>query len=1017
VQSGTESFLERARTEAARYGADDWVFVRELLQNARDAGARRVVFTVSEDGDEVTCDDDGEGMSQEHARRYLFTLYASSKEGAANQVGRFGVGFWSVLRFHPRVVRVASRPRDGGDAWGLALDLERHEVQTTTGPPRPGTRVALSRRRERGGVARDGWDPREPQGKARVVAKLAEAATEHARFLRTRDDPERALAIEIEGRTINASFSLPPPCVSFVRGRMRGVVGFGDEPHVELIARGLRVRSASTLDELASAADARPARGRTAELAGALAPQAILECDDLDVLLARTEARHDRHLQKLIEVAAGELGKLLDRQIGRARREPFFRRASAWLGQAARRLFPSRHGLWLAVVAVAVVWTLAWKMGRDRRAGRPPQRGDVTVVREAPPYDDLAHRYDGPEVELSSGADPTTPAAALAYEPRAANPRFAALLFDELGDGGVPTRSFAEEAAFVPEARCTRGCVTVTLAAATAAGTLHLPTPTGHTFIASSLRIEGEGRERPLVTSSDGLPALTFARPFEGTIVYETGPTTTRAAVPLARTSARAGRAADVLPRDLFRLAHHLRGRPVGERVKRLEALVRQRVRYDRGPTTARRHEAARAAGQGPLARALAIGAGDCDVINGLYLALLHAAEVPSRLAVGYVGAGGRVRPWLHAWIEFRDGREGAAWRMADASNLPGEPDATSAFSGSEIAREHPPVAGLGEPTEDPGESSGEPAATPTRTDRADTDLADADLADLDVVGSALSGETAGTGAESLRPAAHGRSAPGSGRWLAGAAAALLVAVAALLAFLLRGRRTIRRTRIDDTQDLAALVEGALKQPEAFRHMPAVFQRRLVDAGAGATVSLSRARELATQGRLFRSGAPHEGLAARARRRGLLVLDDRERSARLAADAFGAIDLDRWHSWMNAAVRVPVLERTAALLDQVPGLRRRVSLLQCRGLGAPLRTLDVAALGGLHDFPGVRLLVLVDEATPVLRAASAGFAMRPNAAVFKVLDHVADRLGLTRARRNRVLGLGARAALAEAARS
>jgi hypothetical protein len=32
-------FRARARAEADRYGPDPWVFVRELLQNARDAGA------------------------------------------------------------------------------------------------------------------------------------------------------------------------------------------------------------------------------------------------------------------------------------------------------------------------------------------------------------------------------------------------------------------------------------------------------------------------------------------------------------------------------------------------------------------------------------------------------------------------------------------------------------------------------------------------------------------------------------------------------------------------------------------------------------------------------------------------------------------------------------------------------------------------------------------------------------------------------------------------------------------
>ena len=45
-----DGFLDRARFEAGRYGSDPWVFVRELLQNARDAGARRVSFRVGASG-------------------------------------------------------------------------------------------------------------------------------------------------------------------------------------------------------------------------------------------------------------------------------------------------------------------------------------------------------------------------------------------------------------------------------------------------------------------------------------------------------------------------------------------------------------------------------------------------------------------------------------------------------------------------------------------------------------------------------------------------------------------------------------------------------------------------------------------------------------------------------------------------------------------------------------------------------------------------------------------------------
>ena len=113
----SRAFRERARLEADRYGPDPWIFVRELLQNSRDAGANGVAFTVGEtprpEGtvEWVACYDDGEGMTFEHARRYLFALYASSKEDRKNQAGKFGVGFWSILRFDPQTIIIRSRPR------------------------------------------------------------------------------------------------------------------------------------------------------------------------------------------------------------------------------------------------------------------------------------------------------------------------------------------------------------------------------------------------------------------------------------------------------------------------------------------------------------------------------------------------------------------------------------------------------------------------------------------------------------------------------------------------------------------------------------------------------------------------------------------------------------------------------------------------------------------------------------------------------------------------------------------
>ena len=69
----------------------------------------------------------------------------------------------------------------------------------------------------------------------------------------------------------------------------------------------------------------------------------------------------------------------------------------------------------------------------------------------------------------------------------------------------------------------------------------------------------------------------------------------------------------------------------------------------------------------GSLTRAVAIGAGDCDVQNSLVVAMLEVSGIPSRLAVGWIGADGQARTGLHAWAEYQDAE--GRWRAVDASS------------------------------------------------------------------------------------------------------------------------------------------------------------------------------------------------------------------------------------------------------------------------------------------------------------------------------------------------------------
>src|SRR5690606_24770014 len=122
-------------------------------------------------------------------------------------------------------------------------------------------------------------------------------------------------------------------------------------------------------------------------------------------------------------------------------------------------------------------------------------------------------------------------------------------------------------------------------------------------------------------------------------------------------------------------------------RVGQLLVFVRSRVQYDRSEEMAQRHAEAVARNQSFIERTLELGKGDCDVQNGLLVALLQAADVPARLAVGLLGVDGKVLPWLHAWVEYRD--EHGHWHIADASER--SPQAVAVGSSTQPSQEGSP--------------------------------------------------------------------------------------------------------------------------------------------------------------------------------------------------------------------------------------------------------------------------------------------------------------------------------------
>ena len=635
-------FRRRAGFEAARYGADPWVFVRELIQNSRDAGAARIELEAERrDGrDRVLCRDDGSGMSFEHARRYLFTLYASSKRDARETAGRFGIGFWSVLRFGPEELVVRSAPADG-PAWQLRSsgDLERVEVGASTLVR--GTEVELVR----------------PAAGEAPEEAVWRAVRRDARYLRRRATDAEGLAVLVNGRRATTELELPPPSLGFDRPGLRGAVALAAVPRVDLLAHGLRVRSVATLDELLTEPGLNRRR-RSSALAEGLVPQLVIDSRRLRILRSRGDARSDAELRRLVAAGRRALRRLVRDELDRGAALGRVARAAMRLREALasrRRLGAAALGVLALASAAALssgVREPQWPNGlagerRGLAIAAGPEPGAVLAG-------DLAERYPGPVAET---ADRPPGGVALRYRPLGAAPMLGVFRVDGIDDRGRvvrPLQILAEGSYRGVE--CRAHCLEIELELAAGPGPVRLPVPTGHRLDPSSLSL-GAGLSS-VHAAADGGPVLVLEKAFRGRLRYRTGPAAGLRPPPIGTWP--------VLPPEAAALAEALRPLDPEEVAARAADWVRGRVAYDASPATAELHRAAAAAGLGFAERCLAVGAGDCDVQASLAAAIVARAGVPVRLTVGWVGARGRALPGLHAWLEVL-GRDGV-WRAEDVS-------------------------------------------------------------------------------------------------------------------------------------------------------------------------------------------------------------------------------------------------------------------------------------------------------------------------------------------------------------
>ena len=230
--------------------AGPYDFLRELVQNAMDAGSDRAEVVLETHGDvgseadevvfELRVADAGGGMDEAAIDGGLTRLFASSKTDDRTMAGGYGVGFVSVFAWEPEAVLVHTGR--GGEAWELVFHPDRRFEKVALDEPVEGTTVTLLRR-----------------GRAAERPAIAEAVRDSlwrwCRFCRLelsfedvaggegpeliQDSPAPAdtpLALaELQGDTdLHVAFAVPPGAVLLRRGLI-----LAEGPPVGLLAAAL----------------------------------------------------------------------------------------------------------------------------------------------------------------------------------------------------------------------------------------------------------------------------------------------------------------------------------------------------------------------------------------------------------------------------------------------------------------------------------------------------------------------------------------------------------------------------------------------------------------------------------------------------------------------------------------------------------------------------------------------------------------------------------------------------------
>ncbi len=639
------------------YGEDPWFFIRELAQNSRDAGASAIhikIDYIREKEEILIFEDNGTGMSYNHGVSYLFRLYASSKTGEKKAAGMFGIGFWTILKYEPTAIFIESRW--GNEKWGVMVDSELNTVRMPSDLDHHGTRITLVRR------------PKEQSSEA-FSNRVEKAIETYCSFLRMNNADADLLPVYFKGKNKTGKMALQGRVsLNFKSKWVEGAVGLGPEPKVYLYARGLPVWEGTSLGELSHTFSSTGGKEEM-EIGEGLAPVFLLNGNRLEVNISRRRVIDNKSLEEVQKFSERALMDLVERAADYVSPRNILRKL--WDGLKRRLSFLGNWYVKAFIIIVLLVIPLEILLltnlaKKNNNFGRVGDTSTLTLEVDNTFYGGASVRKTGSDTTLD-----------LKYEPRNMT-WFKLFSADEYSiKSGFFTKVNERNKLPLQTTKCNFGDKRINIEFnIKEPGRIYLPQPFGpisnetYCIDRDSVRVDGIKIENIYYLPSGDVIASVVKK---GTIgyrcCYDGGRNVEN------NVSGDELRKLTFLPDELVlpgKIEDELRafrqsGKGSGDAVKLALGLTTSLLKYDDSPEVIEKY---RGMENWPdwLEKILAIGKGDCDILNGVTALFLRRMNIPARLVIGFVGDNGKLLRGLHAWVEYYD--EGNHKQMADATMM-----------------------------------------------------------------------------------------------------------------------------------------------------------------------------------------------------------------------------------------------------------------------------------------------------------------------------------------------------------